>query len=323
MKKTEKKLKREKSKFRINLEYYPVWFAKKVVDILPLGLCYNACSVVFACYYIFFRKHRIRTMQHLLHAGICDTPKAARKMAWRNFMEFSKTAVEMLKIGQLINQENCTDKIKLICSDAVRERFFNPGNSENAIIVTCHSCNWEISAIAYSEYAQKQLMSVRRRMSNPKLDALFYERNYDQHTSCEKKGAVRPLMKMLRKKQTIALLVDQHASTKEGGVITTFFGQPARTHITPARIHLKTKVPIIVFVLRRTEKRGYYELIVNDPIEIAATGDDTKDIAEITKLYTAQLEGFIREKPEEWLWAHRRWININRKTPAVPQTEQA
>ncbi len=313
MKKSKKISKAAKSGFRTNLEFWPVWLAKKVVDILPLKLCYLGSSIVFACYFIFVRKHRIRTIQHLMHAGVCKTEEDARKMAWSNFMEFSKTTVEMLKIGQLVNQKNCKNKIELICSDAVRERFFNPGRSENVIVVTCHSCNWEMSAIAYSEYSHLNLMSVRRRMSNTKLDELFYKRIYDRHVSCEKKGAVRPLMKMLHKKQTIALLVDQHASEKEGGVMTTFFDQPARTHITPARIHLKTGVPIIVFVLRRTEKRGYYQLLVNDPIEMVPTGDDTKDIADVTCMYTAQLEKFISEKPEEWLWAHRRWTNINRK----------
>ncbi len=314
MKKSKKTPKSEKSKFRINLEFWPVWLAKKVVDFLPLSLCDFVCSIVFAFYFLFFRKHRIRTIQHLMHAGVCKTEEEARKMAWRNFMEFSKTTVEMLKMGQVINPKNCRERIELVCSDAVRERFFNPGHSENAIIVTCHSGNWEISAVAYNEYSGLKLMSVRRKMSNLKLDSLFYERDSEHHTSCEKQGAVRPLMKMLHQKQSIALLVDQHASNKEGGVMTTFFGQPARTHITPARLHLKTKVPIIVLVLRRAEKRGYYQLIVNDPIEYVETGDEVKDIESLTQVYTTQLENFISEKPEEWLWAHRRWTNLNRKS---------
>ena len=59
----------------------------------------------------------------------------------------------------------------------------------------------------------------------------------------------------------------------------------------------------VVFVAARKIKRGYYaitfSLIVEDPSK-------TKR-GEITEKYMKTLEDLIREKPEYYLWSHRRW----------------
>ena len=107
------------------------------------------------------------------------------------------------------------------------------------------------------------------------------------------------------------MLADQHASTGDG-VVTNFFGHPARSHSSPAKLHLKTKVPILVTVLRRTDNPLCFEFACHDPIIFEATGNNEQDIQAITQLYTTALEDLIRQAPEQWLWTHRRWLNLNR-----------
>jgi len=42
-------------------------------------------------------------------------------------------------------------------------------------------------------------------------------------------------------------------------------------------------------------------------MELPQTEDSQADIFTLTKAVNATLERWIREKPEDWLWLHRRW----------------
>jgi KDO2-lipid IV(A) lauroyltransferase len=42
-------------------------------------------------------------------------------------------------------------------------------------------------------------------------------------------------------------------------------------------------------------------------VKISPTGDIKKDIARITQKIADVQAGFIAERPEFWLWFHRRW----------------
>jgi KDO2-lipid IV(A) lauroyltransferase len=47
--------------------------------------------------------------------------------------------------------------------------------------------------------------------------------------------------------------------------------------------------------------------IETERIEVPRTADRDADIAEATRRIHALFEQWIREHPEQWMWAHRRW----------------
>jgi KDO2-lipid IV(A) lauroyltransferase len=50
-----------------------------------------------------------------------------------------------------------------------------------------------------------------------------------------------------------------------------------------------------------------YQLVMLDPIRIKKSGDRDRDIQLILEKMTRALEDAIRQHPEQYLWAHRRW----------------
>jgi Kdo2-lipid IVA lauroyltransferase/acyltransferase len=48
-------------------------------------------------------------------------------------------------------------------------------------------------------------------------------------------------------------------------------------------------------------------LTVFPPLSLPRSGDQADDVAALTGNVTAILEAWIRDRPEEWLWVHRRW----------------
>lgn len=142
------------------------------------------------------------------------------------------------------------------------------------------------------------------------------------HELAEKEGGIRDALRALRKGKHIAILADQHASRREAGVEATFFGHPARTHTSPALLHLKTGVPIAPEITRRVGP-FQFEFVFGKLIEFQPTGDKERDIRTLTQLYTSELERLIADQPEQWLWAHRRWLDIDRVSAPVSSAESA
>ncbi len=306
------KKKKEKSAFQINLEYYPAVVFVFIIRALPLKVAYFLSEIIMELVFFFDRRHRNRTLQHILHSGIVETHREAVKLGRANFRHLGKVFVEIIKMNQIINMDNIKDYVSINVYPEFYEHFFGE-NSKPLIIVTGHYGNWELAGSSYSALSRIPLVSIMRPLNNPKLGNLIYSHRVGEtHETVSKEKGIKPLLAALRAGKSVAIVADQHASTREG-LETEFFGHPARSHATPALLHLKTGVPISVGGLRRIDDNGHFEFRGKCQIDYKPTGDKQKDVQAVTQMYTTALEDLIRERPEQWMWAHRRWLDINRK----------
>jgi KDO2-lipid IV(A) lauroyltransferase len=54
-------------------------------------------------------------------------------------------------------------------------------------------------------------------------------------------------------------------------------------------------------------KGARFRIVMSPPIEIARTGDRQADTLAIMTAVNQEIERWLRERPEMWLWLHRRW----------------
>ena len=301
-----------KSRLLINIEYFLILFPIFIVRLLPLRVAYFLmCMLTRSFYYLDF-KHRRRIMQHILHSGIVASRKEAAALVRKNFLHFGKIAVEVVKSHQIVNEKNSRDLITRKVAAAFDAAGFVDNTKTPVIIVTGHLGNWELAGNAYSWFSGFRLTSIMRDLGNPKLGEIIYaNREGSTHHSISKSKGMKPLLMALKRGESIAIVADQHASSSEG-VDIEFFGHPARAHSTPALLHLKTGVPIIIGALLRTDDSFHFEFRGTEVIRYTPTDDKEKDIKAVTQIYCSALEKLIRENPEQWMWAHRRWLNLNR-----------
>lgn len=292
------------------LEFIPFLILYKSIRLMPLALAYMINKVLFRILFLVDAKHRNRAISHILHAGVAKDEKQARVIAWQAFLSFSKLLVEIIKLNQCFSP----DKVKFTGSEsAIRDACMPNAKNTNVIIVTAHYGNWEMAGSAWAHLTGIPMVSIMRPFNNPLIGKyILSNRESGVHQSIDKEGGIRGLLRALKEGKTIAILADQHAGTNEG-IETTFFGQPCRTHTSPALLHLKTGVPILPELNRRLDDHGHFEFMVDDLIRYTPTGDKEHDIRVITQMYTSALEKMIRKDPSQWLWAHRRWLNIHRR----------
>lgn len=298
--------------------YFEYWIFIAVVisvRLIPLRIAYALAGCFSGIVFFLDRRHRNRVIKHLLFAGVCQNKSEAKKVARENFRQFAYLGVEIIKAKQLVNPENIEDHVKLSGSEKAIEMFIKAQDSTNAIIITSHYGNWEVAGLLYTILSKHHLLTVMRNFDNPLIgDFITRQRENEKHSLVPKKSALKELLRALKKGDSVCFLADQHAGRNEG-VETLFFGKAARTHSSPALLHLKTGVPIFLGILKRV---GYcqFEFFGADPIMMKPTGNKEEDIRKLTQLYTTELEKLIRANgPEQWLWAHRRWLDLRKKTP--------
>jgi len=301
--------KSKKSKLIINIEYIFFLLFMESFRLLPLKVAFRISSFLAVVLYYLDSKHRKRTVKHVLFSGIVSSKKDAVKLAKKNYQHFGKIAVEIIKFDQYINLDNFKDHIKWTISDRAKAAFND--KTKGIIFVGAHYGNWEISGLGCSVLV-RPILSVMRPFDNQKIgEYILSKRKMFGQEICNKSEALKPLLKALKNKKAVGILSDQHANTAEG-VETLFFGQPARTHLSPALLQLKTDSTLVVGIARRLNDNFDYEFEIVGPFEVDETGNMDEDIKKLAQLYTTGIESVIRKSPEQWLWCHRRWLHNRR-----------
>jgi KDO2-lipid IV(A) lauroyltransferase len=174
------------------------------------------------------------------------------------------------------------------------------GKGKGVLFATGHLGNWELSAYAHALMTAPMSFVVRP-LDNPKLEALALRyRTGSGNRVIGRDNYVRPILQALKRNEAVGILVDQNM-TADRGVFVDFFGRKACVESGLAKIAAKTGAAVIPGFAVWSETEGRYILRFYPPVEIS--GDEVDD----TQRVQAALEAAIRERPDQWLWIHRRW----------------
>ncbi len=174
-----------------------------------------------------------------------------------------------------------------------------------ALLVTAHIGNWEVHGMAHG-WLFGPIGVVARPLDNPALDARLCDvRRRPGNTVIYKKRALPQVLRLLRENAAVAILVDQNVQAGDG-VFVDYFGRKAATTTVAAALALKTGCAVIP---THTELRedGRYALVYEPPLALPSTGSRAGDLHALTQAVTTVIEGWVRRRPEQWLWLHRRW----------------
>ena len=118
-------------------------------------------------------------------------------------------------------------------------------------------------------------------------------------------GAIPVLQEVLRTNGRAGFIADQDAG--EQGLFVPFFGRLASSYKAIGLLALRYNVPIMGGFARRIGSRFEYELSTLDVIRSEDWADHPDPLFYITARYTRAIEKAIRQAPDQYLWAYRRW----------------
>ena len=169
------------------------------------------------------------------------------------------------------------------------------------IFISGHFANFELMSMEITK-KNKNLATIYRPLNNFFLNPFMeYLRKKYICKNQIKKGinGVRETIEYIKKKHSIALMIDQRVSEGEEVI---FFGKPALTTTLPAQLATKYNLKIIPVFIERTNNNKF-------KIEFQKEIDPNnfKNKLELSQELNSILEKMIVKNPNQWIWTHNRW----------------
>ena len=177
------------------------------------------------------------------------------------------------------------------------------------LYLAAHMGVWEVAALTVGLIRPETFLIVNRPLDNPLLEEEVVRfRSRFGNEPLGKRKVLRTILAHLAERGAVGFLVDQRVNP-EVGVEVPFFGQPAWTHPTLARIVRKTRTPVVP-VCALWEGPGRYEVRFFEPLLPDDLSEGELEDLPLTRRFSEITERMIRRRPEQWLWFHDRWRHL-------------
>jgi Kdo2-lipid IVA lauroyltransferase/acyltransferase len=171
------------------------------------------------------------------------------------------------------------------------------------IIFSGHIANWEIAMLAAVQYGIS-VAQIYRAANNPQVDRMITRFRGDAGELIPKGTvAARRAIAALRRGAHLAMLADQKMND---GIPVPFFGRTAMTASALAVLALRFDCDVLPTRVERLAG-AHFRLTVFPPLDLPRSGDQHADVAALMAQVNQTLEVWIRDRPEQWFWLHRRW----------------
>jgi Kdo2-lipid IVA lauroyltransferase/acyltransferase len=279
---------------RFRLEYVGIRVVAAIISALPLAIASGLSGVVWRQLAPWLPRHK-RADANLARAMPELSPAERRRILLSMWENLGRTFGEFFHLPDLLKD----GRLEIENVDALAA-------AAHTGLVACapHMGNWE----TLGPYAAQQgfpIAGIYRELANPLVEAFvrrlrtpYYSGGLYPKTA----GSARRLVKQARSGGIVAFLADQRDGR---GVPSPFFGQTAFSTPFPAFVARSVGLPLFaVRVLRRAGPRFSLKI---EEVPVPNSGDREADVRAATAALQTRFEAFIREAPEQWMWAHNRW----------------
>jgi len=229
----------------------------------------------------------LRNIEKILPEKTAEQQRAIVKGMWDNL---GRTMMEYPHLEKIARERIMLDGTEML-----------PSHDQSVIIFSGHLANWE--ALPASLFINKnyETASVYRPPNNPIADKLLQKcRSLKGQIDFYPKSTAgtRQMVSALKNSKKVAMLIDQKYN--EGEEID-FMGHPAMSFSAYAVLAQKFDTPLFPIRIERLKGATFhvtlYPEIVTKDKSVTGIMTECHDI----------LGSWIRERPDQWLWLHRRW----------------
>jgi KDO2-lipid IV(A) lauroyltransferase len=221
---------------------------------------------------------------------------AITKKFYRHLCDLTMETIKMKKMN-----ENDFSERMVFSNPELINGYFESGRS--AVVLTMHYCNWEWSSWSQALLKHK-ILAVYKPLHNHTFDNYLNEtRSKLGLTLIPNSQILRTVIAANRKKEPVITWL---AADQTPPVFHTFWmkflNREAMFYPGPAAISKRYNHPVFFQKIEKKSRGEYettFELLIENP--------NVKSEAQIMKIYISKMEEVIREKPEYYLWSHKRW----------------
>jgi len=278
-----------------------------LLNLLPVRLAGGIGAGLGRLAWLLDGRHRRIAERNLARIYPERSARWRRRIARESFAELGRSVFEFPAV-MLRGREWLLDHIRIEGIEPVRAAL---AEGKGAFINACHHANWELGGLAISMLGITPCHVIYRPLNQPAPDALLKaarERFGAVHHS--RHEGLRWLPRALRGGEAVAVMIDQHQSVGEP---IPFWGHDACSTTLPAVFGRKYRVPQFGVALMR-HGRGFRFTLRFWPIPLPEPAPDaSEDARQCMIAITDSFKPLIDERPELWLWIHRRWLWLDQQ----------
>ena len=279
-------------------QFYGIQALVFFLNVLPFSLSGWIAKSVGCLFYFCAIKRRNIALDNLEKAYGNTLSSVKKKAIARR--SFENTALSILELFLIKKIKEKASQHFVVKGRENLDAALSQG--KGVVLITSHLGSWEYLAFLF--YLTKIPCSVIvKNVKNSFLDKGIDDlRRETTVTPIPKRKAIREALSELKNNHAVPVLIDQLAG--RDGLWIDFFGSPTSTTSLPARLAKKTDCLLVpAYCLRKSA--GQYEILVFPQVPLPPVGKEWE--GSVTQNLNKLLELHIRQYPEQWLWAHRRW----------------
>lgn len=184
-------------------------------------------------------------------------------------------------------------------------------DGQGAILMALHFTTLEIGAALLGQ--EHTIDGMYREHKNPLFD-FVQRRGRERHnldSLAVEREDVRGMLKLLRSGRAIWYAPDQDYGAKQS-VFVPLFGIEAATVTATTKFARLGRARVIPFTQQRLADASGYRLVIHAPLQDFPGESEEADCLRINQW----IESVLRECPEQYLWAHRRFKS---RPPGAPK----
>lgn len=269
------------------------------IAIIPFWLLYQFSNILAFLFNYVFRYRKKVIITNLRNSFPEKSDKEIHTIAKKAYKNLTDIIVESIK-GFTISDKEIQKRFKIKNPEFLNEYFYN---GKSVIGVTGHYGNWEWGAIAGSLQIKHKAIAIYKPLTNKYIDNFLKRTRAENGTLLKSIRKTTETFKKYKNQSCIFILVaDQSPSAVKKAYWTNFLNQDTACLHGPEKHARNNNYPVFYLNIQRV-KRGYYEITAEKLLEEPAITQE----GEVTQKYMKRLEEIIKEKPENWLWSHKRW----------------
>jgi Kdo2-lipid IVA lauroyltransferase/acyltransferase len=280
--------------------YYLFYGINWIVTLLPLRVLYLVSDFLYLLLYYFPSYRRKVVATNLKNAFPEKTAEELKRIEKKFYSHLADLFIETFKLTHMSKvqlKRRCTVSNPEILQKLLEEK-------RDTIAVLGHYSNWEW-LIILPEFTKYKFSSIYKPLQNKYFDKFI-------NNLRSKFGTILvPMSFIIReiindRKNNInslsAFVADQTPVKTDIKYWTSFLNQDTPVYTGAEKIASRYDMAVVFFNLQKI-KRGYYNLTIE------LLFDHSAGLPEhlITETHVRRLDEIIREKPEYWIWSHRRW----------------
>jgi Kdo2-lipid IVA lauroyltransferase/acyltransferase len=280
--------------------FYIFYAFNWVITLLPLRVLYLISDFVFLLIYYFpsYRRKVVATnLKNSFPEKSDEELRIIEKKFYRHLADFFIETVKLMHVSVEEQKRRYTfSNIEII--DKLREE------KRDIVAVLGHYNNWEWPTLL-PFFLKYKIIIIYRPLQNKYFDRFIYrQRSRYGIVLTPTNMVIREIVNSQKNNiNTISVfLTDQTPALGDIKYWTKFLNQDTPVYTGTEKIASKYDMAMVFFHVQKI-KRGYYNLDIELLLEHTAGLPEHA----VTETHVRRLEEIIREKPEYWLWSHRRW----------------